>query len=35
MEVKHEKVVEGYSHHGKAYRILDLPDFTTQSEKEK
>lgn len=25
MEVKHDKVVEGYDHHGKTYRVLDLP----------
>jgi hypothetical protein len=35
MEVKHDKVVEGYNHHGKTYRILDLPDYITQGEKEK
>jgi hypothetical protein len=35
MEVKHDKVVEGYNHHGKTYRIIDLPDFVAQSEKEK
>ena len=35
MEVKHDKVVEGYNHHGRTYRILDLPDYHSQSEKEK
>jgi hypothetical protein len=35
IEVKHDKVVEGYNHHGKAYRILDLPDYVAQGEKEK
>ncbi len=33
MEVKHDKVVEGYNHHAKTYRILDLPDFAAQGEK--
>jgi hypothetical protein len=33
MEVKHEKVVEIYNHHGKTYRILDLPDYIAQGEK--
>jgi hypothetical protein len=35
MEVKHDKVVEGYNHHGKTYRILDLPDYVAQGDKEK
>lgn len=35
MEVKHDKVVEGYNHHGKAYRIIDLPDYVAQGEKDK
>jgi hypothetical protein len=35
IEVKHDKVVEGFNHHGKAYRILDLPDYVAQVNKEK
>jgi hypothetical protein len=35
MEVKHDKVVEMYNHHGKTYRVLDLPDYVAQNEKEK
>lgn len=27
LEVKHDKVVEGYNHHGKSYRVLDLPEY--------
>jgi hypothetical protein len=33
MEVKHDKVVEGYNFHGKTWRILDLPDYVTQDDK--
>lgn len=29
MEVKQDKLVEMFSHHGKAYRILKLPDYAT------
>jgi hypothetical protein len=27
MEVKHDRIVDNYNHHGKAYRIIDLPDY--------
>jgi hypothetical protein len=33
MEVKHDKVVEGYNFHGKTWRILDLPDYVAQGDK--
>lgn len=33
MECKHDKVVEAYNHHGKTYRVLDLPDYASQGEK--
>lgn len=31
MEVKHDKVVEMFNHHGKAYRVLELPDYSEQA----
>jgi len=31
MEVAKDKVVEAYSYHGKAYRILKLPDYDAES----
>lgn len=33
MECKGTAVIEGYGHHGKTYRVLDLPDYTTSGEK--
>jgi hypothetical protein len=33
MEVKHDKVTEIYNHHGKTYRVLDLPDYAAQGDK--
>lgn len=32
MEVKQDKLVEMYSHHGRAFRILKLPDYATLGE---
>lgn len=31
MDVNKDKMVEGYSYHGKAYRILELPDYDARS----
>jgi uncharacterized protein DUF3987 len=33
MECKGTAVVDGYGHHGKTYRVLDLPDYATQGDK--
>lgn len=33
MEVKHDKVVEMYNHHGKTYRVLELPDYANNGSK--
>lgn len=33
MEVKQEKLVEGYDHHGKGWRILTLPDYSAVGKK--
>lgn len=33
MECKGTAVVEGYGHHGKTYRVLDLPDYATAGDK--
>jgi hypothetical protein len=33
MEVKPDKLVEGYNYHGRAYRILEIPDYQAMSEK--
>lgn len=33
MEVKGTSVVEGYGHHGKTYRVLDLPDYAQAGSK--
>ena len=33
MEVKGDKLADAYNFHGKAYRILDIPDYQAESEK--
>jgi len=33
MECKGTAVVDGYGHHGKTYRVLDLPDYATVGDK--
>jgi hypothetical protein len=33
MECKGTAVVEGYGHHGRTYRVLDLPDYAEQGSK--
>lgn len=33
MEVKQDKLVEGYNHHGRGYRILGIPDYDSESER--
>lgn len=33
MECKGTAVVDGYGHHGRTYRVLDLPDYTTSGDK--
>jgi hypothetical protein len=33
MECKGTAVVDGYNHHGRTYRVLDLPDYTERGNK--
>ena len=35
MECKQDSVVSMYNHHGKTFRVLDLPDYASSGEKEK
>jgi len=32
MEVKSDKLIEGYNYHGKAYRILEVPDYRDEGD---
>lgn len=33
MEVKGDKLVEGYNHHGRGFRILEVPDYNEEGER--